>query len=183
MPSLNYSDYLALAKVVGARTDELKVFIETGTFMGDTIDNLSPFFDEIHSIELSPDLHQRASLRFLHDRHIKLHFGDSSSVLRILIPKIDKPAVFWLDGHWSGGITARGEQDCPLLTELQLIMDQFPHKALILIDDYRLFGTNLSEDWSDVTHEKVTKIVLPRIVDQTLVGDRLVLNINEQRFF
>ena len=31
---------------------------------------------------------------------------------------MDKPTVFWIDGHYSGGITGIGEAVCPILAEL-----------------------------------------------------------------
>ena len=54
--------------------------------------------------------------------------------------QINEPAIFWLDGHYSGGITANSV--CPLRTELTNILAA-GQRHLILIDDARLLdGTN-----------------------------------------
>ena len=56
------------------------------------------------------------------------------------MPRIDKPAVFWLDGHYSAGFTARGEKDSPILEELEHILAAPNRGHVILIDDARCFG-------------------------------------------
>ncbi len=49
-------------------------------------------------------------------------------------------AVVFLDGHFSGGITARGSIPEPVLFELD-ILAQHQHRICgIVIDDFRLFG-------------------------------------------
>ena len=45
--------------------------------------------------------------------------------------------VFWLDGHWSGGVTAGEDDECPLLDELGAIKHR--RGDIIMIDDARLF--------------------------------------------
>ena len=96
-------------------------------------------FEKIYSIELSEKLFNRAKKRFKDYSHITILHGDSGIVLNKLIPEIDKPALFWLDGHYSGGITAKGEKECPVPEELKTILkSSLPH--IILIDDARLFN-------------------------------------------
>ena len=49
-----------------------------------------------------------------------------------------------MDGHYSSGITFKGDQDCPITDELNLIgnnLEKF-NKILILIDDVRCFIPN-----------------------------------------
>lgn len=48
-------------------------------------------------------------------------------------------ALFWLDGHYSGGHTARGKQDTPIRQELRIIFGHRIKGHVILIDDARLF--------------------------------------------
>ena len=61
-----------------------------------------------------------------------------------MLPEIIKnmidPTIFWLDGHYSCGITAKGDVDVPLLEELIAINVLFKGSAILIIDDYRLFG-------------------------------------------
>ncbi len=57
-----------------------------------------------------------------------------------IISTVKENVIFFLDGHWSSQETGRGDKDVPLLEELDSINVQSGGKALIIIDDYRLFG-------------------------------------------
>jgi len=116
--------------------------IETGTFLGDMVEAQRDQFEMIYSIELSEKLFRKAARRFQPYSKIKILQGDSGIVLDKLIGEINKPALFWLDGHYSGGITAKGTKECPVPEELVTILkSHLPH--IILIDDARLFdGTH-----------------------------------------
>jgi hypothetical protein len=117
----------------------IETFVETGTFKGDMIDAVSGQFDEIHSIELGKDLFEEARQRFAGQRHIHLHQGDSATVLPRLLETLKAPALFWLDGHYSEGITARGGKDTPIMEELGAIYRHDSSAHVILIDDARHF--------------------------------------------
>ena len=53
------------------------VLVETGTFRGDMLQALDGRFRRMYSIELHPELHERAKLRFAGRSHIQLLQGDS----------------------------------------------------------------------------------------------------------
>ncbi len=116
-----------------------KIFVETGTHLGDMVENCKNFFDEVHSIELSDDFYNKAKLRFAGDAHINLYQGDSGLVIKDVVPLISKPVLFWLDAHYSGESTARGESDTPIVEELNYILQHCKQPFCILIDDARLF--------------------------------------------
>ncbi|MCZ7616643.1 MAG: hypothetical protein M5T52_24530 [Ignavibacteriaceae bacterium] len=64
--------------------------------------------------------------------------GDSGKLLKQLVAKISDPAIFWLDGHYSGFETAKGDIETPIKQELGAILNsELNH--IILIDDARLF--------------------------------------------
>ena len=118
---------------------DLKVLVETGTYLGDMVEAQRNHFEKIYSIELSKKLFRRANKRFKLFPQITILNGDSGIVLNKLLPGIDMPALFWLDGHYSGGITAKGAKECPVPEELEAILkSDFYH--IILIDDARLFN-------------------------------------------
>lgn len=118
---------------------DLKILVETGTYLGDMVEAQRDHFENIYSIELSKKLFRKATKRFKPYSHIHILSGDSGVVLNKLLPEIDRPALFWLDGHYSGGITAKGDKECPVPEELQTILkSDFYH--IILIDDARLFN-------------------------------------------
>jgi hypothetical protein len=95
-------------------------------------------FQIIYSIELSEELCQRAIKKFGKQDKVKIIQGDSGKVLHTLIPQLNERAIFWLDGHYSAGITAKGDVECPVYEELRAIFkSSFNH--IVLIDDARLF--------------------------------------------
>ena len=120
----------------------LKIMIETGTFYGDMVDATKENFEQIYSIELSEELFERARVRFKGDGHIKLIHGDSGVELKKLMNNINQPALFWLDGHYSAGVTARGDKDTPINEELSHILSANDLGHVIIIDDARCFGVD-----------------------------------------
>lgn len=121
----------------------IQVFIETGTYLGDMVYAVSKEFDRIVSIELSENLYRKALRRFAKHKNIHIYHGDSTVVLLEVGQTLTTPALFWLDAHYSGGFSTRGEMDTPVLAELNTIFDHSDFNNVILIDDARLFdGTN-----------------------------------------
>lgn len=113
--------------------------VETGTYMGDTTIASSPFFKQIFTIELSPTLHENAKIRFTEHQNITALCGDSTHVLPDILPQISYKCLFFLDGHYSGGITACGELETPIMAELDIILHK-QKSCVIIIDDARCFG-------------------------------------------
>jgi len=124
-----------------------RILIETGTFKGDMIYAEKDFFDKIYSIELDDFLFRKAVKKFKKYSHITILQGDSGIVLCEVVSKLDEAALFWLDGHYSGGITTKGEKECPILEELKHIFESEYHHV-ILIDDARCF--NGSRDYPTI---------------------------------
>lgn len=121
---------------------DCKLFIETGTYKGDMIYALKNDFEQLITVELSEQYHQKAVEKFRNDKHINLLFGDSGILMPKIIKDIKVKTLFWLDGHFSSGNTAQGELDCPIFGELDAIFSS-PFKHVLLIDDARYFnGTN-----------------------------------------
>ncbi len=121
----------------------LEILVETGTFLGDAIHHLKRRFKAIYSIELSQNLADLAQRRFRALPHIHILQGDSAQVLPSIMSGISTPCLFWLDGHYSGGITAQADVDTPILKELRTIFDHPCKDHVILIDDARHFdGTH-----------------------------------------
>ena len=119
----------------------LKVLVETGTYHGDMVEAMKPHFERIYSIELSREFFEGAKERFKSDKHVELLCGDSGHELASLVKRLSGPALFWLDGHYSAGHTALGENITPIFLELQHILEtKKPH--VVVIDDARLFGTH-----------------------------------------
>ena len=116
------------------------VFIETGTYRGKMIYAVMPHISEIYSIELDQTHFRNADRRFAGYRNIHIIQGQSGRVLPEIIKDIDAKCLFWLDAHFSGGSTAKGDLRTPIMQEIECILR---HKRaaehIVLIDDARLF--------------------------------------------
>jgi hypothetical protein len=135
------------------------VFIETGTFLGDTVEYFRNQFNKIYSIELSEELAKKASNRFLGAGNIHIIQGNSEMELPKIVSQITGTALFWLDGHYSSEFfvkdefikTAKGETNTPVVAELEIILGS-SLRSVVLIDDARLF--NGKEDYPTIKHIK-----------------------------
>ena len=118
----------------------LTVFVETGTFKGDTAAAMGSIFDKVVTIELSEKLSAEAVSRFSECPRINVLQGDAAVKLLELRPELGASSVlYWLDAHWCVAENTAGElSQCPLLHELTAI-GHLNEKSVILIDDARLF--------------------------------------------
>ena len=115
--------------------------VETGTYLGEMVYALKDIFKNIYSIELSEEYANRARIYLRRQKNVKIFQGDSGDVLAELLQDIDQPTLFWLDGHYSGDNTAKGNTHTPILKELRHILSAKDLNHIILIDDARLFGS------------------------------------------
>jgi hypothetical protein len=123
-----------------AKKHGLRVLVETGTYLGDMIEAMRPHFELIYSIELSEELFKKALQRFATAKNVELVHGDSGVQLPDLVKKLKQPALFWLDGHYSSGFTAKAEKETPIYEELNCIFSTPERRHVIIIDDARCFG-------------------------------------------
>jgi hypothetical protein len=126
-------------------TPKTRQFIETGTYHGDGIQRVLDHYERIHSIELAEKYAMSAAEKFLKYPHVTVYHGNSKEVLPTLLETISEPVTIFLDGHFSGGETAIGDElvdgvsSAPLLTEIEIIMSR-PYDDIVIIDDTRMFG-------------------------------------------
>jgi len=119
-------------------------WVETGTFKGETSKFLSTFAQFVYTIEPDNNLFKYAKESFKNINNIQAFLGSSESVLPKLLEKIKFSKIcFWLDGHFSGSGTYKGENDTPIIMELnclkEFLLRNVDAKVAILIDDLRLF--------------------------------------------
>lgn len=133
-------------------------FVETGTLRGEGIETaIASGFKHIFSIELSDQLAMECQKKYAQQTQVKIIAGDSSTVLEDILVPILKPITFWLDAHYSGGETARGDCKCPILKELSVIARHPVKRHTILIDDLRMFGTPIHDG---ITFDQLLKSLL-----------------------
>jgi hypothetical protein len=117
----------------------LKAFIETGTAYGDTVWAVRKSFKKIYTVELDKNLFCHSAVRFFIYRNIEMRSGDSPQELKKILKYIDEPCLFWLDAHWSGGVTARGKVDTPVIDELKAIGKDVSNHVILIDDCMHLF--------------------------------------------
>jgi len=166
------------------------IFVETGTFMGETILNMEPLFEKLFTYEISSDYYNYNKSSYFGNK-IEFLFGDGSKMLPELLTKIDKPTIFFLDAHYSSGFTGKGDEDVPLYEELKSINDFFLEESIIIIDDFRMFGGIFHDgpntvDWSYINKETSINLIKDRIEDiyhlpsHLSQDDRLILHIKKK---
>jgi len=122
-----------------AKKFKLRVFVESGTYLGEMISAVQKVFDKIYSIELDQALYEKAKAKFAGKKRIVIFQGDSANVMPSVLALIDRPSLIWLDGHWSGGFTTKGVLNTPIRGELRHIFAHSVRGHVILIDDARCF--------------------------------------------
>ena len=132
-------------------------FIETGTYLGEMILSVKDIFTKIISIELSPELSEKAVKKFSKYKHISILQGDSSKVLPQILNDIEEPSLFWFDAHYSEGITARGEKETPIKEEIKYILRHPNEEHVIMIDDARLFNGKNDYPTVDEVKEQILR--------------------------
>jgi hypothetical protein len=166
-------------------------FIETGTYYGQTILSVESYFSKLYTIEIKKEFYENIKNNYKGNK-INFYLGDSSIVLKEILPSIEGKSIIFLDGHWSAGNTGRGDKDCPLYEELNNIMVHHKEEAIIIVDDVRLFGmgwpTENNEEichWEDINISTINKIVETRLNKQyflsstSAIDDRLILHISK----
>jgi len=121
-----------------ARRFDCHTLIETGTFKGHMVRGTKPWFSKIYSIELDPRLASIQRETYKDNPNITILWGDSTDFVPVVLQWVTERCVFWLDAHYSGGVTAKGKTNTPILEELKAILDS-KLDCVILIDDARCF--------------------------------------------
>ncbi|MBI5626930.1 MAG: hypothetical protein HY935_07025 [Nitrosomonadales bacterium] len=149
------------------------LFIETGTYYGDTVAAVKDLYASVISIEVDEALHKKACARFAADQNVRIAHGDCARELPGILAKLQEPAVFWLDGHYSGGETGKGEVEDPILISLNQIEAHPVRGHVIFIDDARTFdGREGRPDISEVFNciKKIDSRYIIRVQNDIIVA-------------
>lgn len=142
-------------------------WVETGTYLGDTTNVLSKVAKMVYSIEPEPSLFAAARNKFATTANVEIINGISEAVFPGLLPKLSGDICFWLDGHYSAGVTYQGPQDTPIADELAIVAQNLGNfgKTVVMVDDIRCFDPSIPEyanyptldflvDWARANHCK-----------------------------
>ena len=165
--------------------NDYSTFVETGTAYGQSLQEIFPYFDKIFTVEISEDLWTWLHPQIEDIKHIQHVLGDSLIEMPKFLDTLgeDEKVFFWLDAHWSQGLSSKNEFDVPLIQECQIIDEKYKgDTAVVAIDDLRMFETNINEDWSDITVDSVKKSFNNFDIDlMKEVDDRLLLFISRKK--
>jgi hypothetical protein len=132
-------------KVLEKYSIENANWVETGTYMGDTTYFLSKKYPHIYSIEPNVEFYKEA-LNIFKGSNVTLFNNVSENTLPTLLPTLKGNINFWLDGHYSGGETFKGNKECPIKDELNSIEVNFDNFEKISANDYP--SIDYLVDWS-----------------------------------
>jgi hypothetical protein len=136
----SYMKYVTL-RSLGKRTGA-RLLVEAGTFRGVTSARCARAFEQVVTIELDPELAREAEKFLIRYPNVKVLQGDAVTLLPSVFSGYNfRDAVVFLDGHFSGGGTARGNVVEPAILELEILAKHSHQICGIVIDDFRLFGS------------------------------------------
>tara|TARA_B000000557_G_C20672489_1_gene399465 strand:- start:95 stop:667 length:573 start_codon:yes stop_codon:yes gene_type:complete len=189
MPSIN----LEFLQMLQCDYKTYSNFIETGTYMGETIFHMEQYFSNLYTIEIKKEFYSRLK-NIYRGNKINFYLGDSGDMLIDILSDIKNKSIIFLDGHWSECGTGKGKKDCPLYEELSSIISKHNDEAIIIIDDARLFGMGPNNknklgvcNWEDINTENILKIVRDRMTKNYFLPsnfdeeDRLVIHISAKK--
>lgn len=116
----------------------VKLFVEAGTYNGETARWAATEFEQVVTIENSQILYDQTSFKYNHLKNVQFIAGDTRKCLEEIVPSLEEITIFWLDSHWCGGDSYGESDQCPLLEELE-ILNESSLNHIVLIDDARLF--------------------------------------------
>jgi len=130
-------------------------FIETGTYQGNTAYWASQVFEQVITIEYSEDIYNQVTQKYGYIKNINFLYGHTKNILLEIVSKLENSSLFWLDAHWSGGLTYGETDECPLLAEIEII-NRSDCEHFIFIDDARLFLSppplpHSAQQWPDIS--------------------------------
>lgn len=125
------------------------VWVETGTHTGTTTRVLSTVAKHVYSIEPEPTFFSRAAKMFANVSNVTIVRGLSEEIFPDLLPTLKGDVCFWLDGHYSGGVTFKGPQDTPIMDELAAIERNSGNmnRVVVMVDDMHCFGSK-DPEWA-----------------------------------
>jgi hypothetical protein len=165
-----------------AEVPTMEIFVETGTYMGDTSRRASRFFKEVYSFEISEKLYEysKSMINMFYIGNVTLELGDSVVLLEKVIKEDDRQAFFFLDAHQSGPETSNNGEWVPLLKELDVINKHYGKKpGIVCIDDYRLWSNYW--DWAEISEDSVlSSLPNHKITKHYVKNDKFYMVINNE---
>ena len=124
-----------------------KIFIETGTYLGNGTQWALDNFKEVITIEILDEYYKKAIERFKDESRLTLVKGSSADRMEEILNDIDEACFIFLDAH--GDINVQGPN--PLYKEISAIKNHKVKNHIVAIDDVRRIGDPSDPCWSKVS--------------------------------
>ena len=136
-------------RILETHSLENAIWIETGTYLGDTTLKLSKIAKRVISIEPQAELSAFAKNRLKRCKNVDVINKTSEESIAEILGSIGGPTCFWLDGHHSGDVTFKGEAISPIEYELASIATYLKtnNPIVVFVDDFRLFANSASSGY------------------------------------
>jgi hypothetical protein len=157
---------------VNERSENFDLFLETGSFMGETLSNVKTSFNKLKSIEITDKYYNYCKNKFAGDDNVEIIKGDCLEVIPKLLEEYkDKKVLFFLDGHYSAADTGKNHLDVPLIEELIIIHAHYNESTIIIVDDADLFEhTNPDLSWEGINENNIFEVLGNRIENHFYVN-------------
>ena len=90
MPSLTFNFLNELQE----NFKDFPIFIETGTYMGETIFSMESLFNKLYTIEINEELYINTKSQYRGNK-IQFIFGDSSNEIKNVLEECDNKVLFF----------------------------------------------------------------------------------------
>ena len=126
---------------------ESSIFIETGTYHGNSLINLCSFFKKLYSIEPSKKYFEISKNNLKNKNNVIIINDTSENAFEALVKSNISDLTIYLDGHYNGWDTFKSStsQLSSATHELNIIKKYLfkfnKFKLSVFIDDFRLFGS------------------------------------------
>lgn len=157
--SLEYSEIENIYTKFPEYKNLIKIFVETGTYKGQTARMASKYFSKVFTFEISQELFKESVQEGEKQgcNNISYFLGDSVELLKGLMPLLNVPSLYFIDAHISGSDSSyNGKQLVPLMEELDIILSTNKGNNIFIIDDARFWtGENKPDDWKHISINSV----------------------------
>jgi hypothetical protein len=129
---------------------DIKMFVETGTGIGDTVDFVNGCIPIIYSIEIIPEIANKAQNRFAYHDSIEIVNAESVDGLKKIVEPDNAGTLYFLDAHFPGADFGYAKYDSeknkdkriPLQKEIETIVKlrgEAIKNDCFIIDDLRVY--------------------------------------------
>jgi hypothetical protein len=173
---------IILEKTTG-NYNQYNLFIETGSLMGETLGNLKGSFGKLISIEITDKYYNLCNDKFKNDENVEIVKGDCVIELpKVIKENLDNSIIFFLDGHYSAGMTGKGIIEVPLMQELKSINELYSNPTIIIIDDADLFEfKDHIINWNGINEQNLLSVLGDRVDNHFYVGNLKPKNSKKKR--